>query len=126
MKALPYVVGAIIAGTIAAGSFGIGTSVAQTDDLNGAAPSAAILPTPAKYTIGEQASYDEATRRLSEQGFEVVEYELDDRRIEVKGLTSTGHCLEIKFHPVSGKELRRHRDDDCRPGQDFGDDWLDD
>lgn len=122
MKSTPYVIGAIIAGTLAAGSFGAGVSSAQTEALKGSASEPSLVATPAKYTIGAQASFDEIAQRLAGQGFEVVDYEMDDRRIEVNGLTATGHCLELKFHPVSGKELRRKRDDDCWPDQDGFDD----
>lgn len=71
------------------------------------------VPTPARYEIGAQASHDEAVRTLTSQGFEVFEYEQGTRRTEVTGLTATGHCLELKFNPATGKEVRRKRDDDC-------------
>ncbi|ABI78630.1 hypothetical protein HNE_2359 [Hyphomonas neptunium ATCC 15444] len=118
MKTTPYVIGAIVVGMFAAGSLGAGTSSAQGEALKGAGAEPGPIATPAKYAISEHASFDEVTRRLAEQGFEVMDYELDDRRIEVTGLTATGHCMELKFNAVSGKELRRKRDDDCRPGDD--------
>lgn len=74
---------------------------------------ASPMPTPARYDIGAKASYEEAVQRLAAQGFQLVGYELDDRRIEVKGLTATGHCLELKFNAATGKEVRRKRDNDC-------------
>lgn len=122
MKTTPYMITALALGTIAAATFGAGASLAQGEALKGAPAEPAPVATPAKYAIGEQASYDEVTQRLAEQGFDVVAYELDDRRIEVKGLTATGHCMELKFHPVSGKEVRRKRHDDCRPDDDSFDD----
>lgn len=116
MQSTPYVIGAIIVSMIAASSFGAGTSDAQTEALQEEAAEARPVATPARYSLGEHAGFDEATQALAAQGFDVVAYDAGDRRIEITGLTATGHCLELKFHPVSGKELRRKRDDDCRAG----------
>lgn len=78
------------------------------------APDQALpAPTPARYEIGAQAGYDAAVSALAAQGFEVLEYEQGTRRTEVTGLTATGHCLELKFNPKAGKEVRRRREDDC-------------
>lgn len=109
MKCTPYAVAAVILGTITAVTLGAGTSVAQT----GAEADQSPIPTPAKYDIGASANFEVAVQRLAEQGFDVIELETEGKRIEVTGMTSTGHCLELKFHPVSGKETRRKRDDDC-------------
>lgn len=114
MKSLPPVTGAIIASLFFAVSIA-GTSAAQSAELAGAETGSAPVPTPARYVIGAQTGFEEATRQLAEQGFEVMEYELDGRRIEVTGLTATGHCMELKFNAASGKEVRRKPDDDCGP-----------
>ncbi|MGE6696521.1 hypothetical protein ACQKH5_02430 [Hyphomonas sp. NPDC076900] len=111
MKSTPYVVAALVLGMIAAGTIGAGKSAAQTE----AETEGSVTPTPARYAIGHSASLDEASRQLAEQGFEVIGYETGGRRIEVTGLTATGHCLALKFHPSSGKETGRKRDDDCSP-----------
>jgi hypothetical protein len=116
MKTIAY-----LAGALAIGVFAAGASVAQTEELKGSSVQETLKPTPAKYAIGTQPSYEDVTRSLAEQGFEVIGYEQDDRRIEVHGLTATGHCLELKFNAANGKEVRRERDDDCRPGDDFDD-----
>lgn len=109
MKSTPYIIAALILGTITAGPFGAGKSVAQTE----AQAEQSLIPTPAKYAIGASATFDEAAQRLAEQGFEVIEFETEGQRFEVTGMTATGHCLELKFHAVTGKETRRKRDDDC-------------
>lgn len=116
MKPIPYLITAIAIGMMA-----VGSGAAQTDELAGSAQAPGLMATPAKYTIGKAARFDEVIQRLAEQGFQVVAYELDDRAIEVEGYTATGHCMELKFHPASGKEMRRKRDDDCGPvGQPAG------
>lgn len=111
MKSTPIIVAALILGTITAGTFGAGKSVAQAETP----PEQSLIPTPAKYAIGASASFEEASQRLADQGFEVIEFDTEGQRIEVTGMTATGHCLELKFHPVTGKETRRKRDDDCSP-----------
>lgn len=104
----------IAACAMATALLGTGSALAQGDELAGAQSEAGIMPTPVKYTIGENAGLTDARQRLAIQGFAVQEMEVDGRRIEVKGLTATGHCLELKFNAASGKETRRKRDDDCR------------
>ncbi|AXE64543.1 hypothetical protein BBF93_10095 [Hyphomonas sp. CACIAM 19H1] len=111
MKSTPYVVATLVMTMIAAGTIGAGKSAAQTE--TGA--EGGMMPTPARYAIGHSAGLEEASRQLAEQGFEVIGYEAEGRRIEVTGLTATGHCLELKFHPSSGKETSRKRTDDCSP-----------
>lgn len=111
MNTTPFVVATLIMTTIAAGTFGAGKSAAQSE----VETESSMMPTPARYAIGSSADFEAARERLAEQGFEVVGYEAEGRRIEVTGLTATGHCLEVKFHPVSGKETGRKREDDCGP-----------
>ena len=105
---------ACLAGALMLGLATAGAGAAQTEELKGASVEVALKPTPAKYAVGPLPSYEDVTRRLAEQGFEVIGYEQGNRRIEVHGLTATGHCLELKFNPVNGKEVRRERDDDRR------------
>lgn len=112
MKTIAHLTGALVIGVFAAGA-----SVAQTEELKGSSTRETLKPTPAKYAIGPQPSFEDVTRSLAEQGFEVIGYEAGERRIEVHGLTATGHCLELKFNRANGKEVRRERDDDCRPGE---------
>ena len=114
MKTIAYLTAALVIGVFAAGA-----SVAQTEERKGALAHETLKPTPAKYAIGPQPSYEDVTRSLAEQGFEVIGFEAGERRIEVHGLTATGHCLELKFNAANGKEVRRERDDDCRPGDGF-------
>ncbi len=86
-----------------------GTSYAQSSNSDPAAPQ----PKTISYELGRDAVYPDILKRLSAQGFDVQDIEYDDGKIEVTGLNSDGRCLEIYFHPASGKELRRKRDDDC-------------
>lgn len=111
MNTTPFVVATLILSTLAAGTFGAGKSAAQSE----VEAESSVTPTPARYAIGSSADFETARQRLAEQGFEVARYEAEGRRIEVTGLTATGHCLALKFHPVSGKETGRKRDDDCGP-----------
>lgn len=111
MKSSPYTFTTLILAAIAAGTIGTGISSAQTGGKAEQCP----VPTPAKYNIGASSSFEEAVDQLALQGFEVMEYETEGRRIEITGITATGHCLELKFHPASGKETRRERDDYCSP-----------
>lgn len=116
-----------------------GTSFAQS---SGAAPDAPPKAAIARYELGPDPSFSDVRDRLAGQGFEARKVEYDDGRIEVKGLNADGRCMEVYFHPGTGKELRREREDNCHVRgrkvsgsddlwgdddfDDRGDDWFDD
>lgn len=102
---------------LGAATLGAGFSFAQ---------SGSARTEPVRFDVGSDPSLSEVRARLAEQGFNVRKVEYDDRKIEVKGTDSSGKCMEIYFHPASGEELRRERDDDCGSRSRSGDDWYDD
>ena len=116
MVSLTQLIGAAAAGAVATAGFAGGS---QPADVQGAVP--------ARYEIDAGVGYPGILDNLSQQGFDVREYEQYARKIEVKGIDASGQCVEVYFHPTSGEELRRERDDDCgRRGNDDDDDRYDD
>lgn len=107
---------AFVAVAVAAFGFGLAPATAQEAGLAGGDTASTVTPTPARYALASQPSYEDVVQQLSTQGFEVMAFEKDGRHIEVKGLTATGHCFEVKFNAQTGKEVRRERDDDCFAG----------
>lgn len=102
-----------IAGLSAAALFGAAVSIAGTSFAQSAGPAPAAKTTSVKYDIDPDAAFSDVRARLASQGFEARKIEFDDGKIEVKGLNADGRCMEIYFHPGTGEELRRERDDDC-------------
>ena len=113
MKKITRAFGAL---AVAAFGFGLAAATAQDAGLAGGDTATTLTPTPAKYVLASQPAYEDAVQQLSTQGFEVMSFEKDGRHIEVKGLTATGHCFEVKFNAQTGKEVRREREDDCFGG----------
>ena len=111
MVSLTHLIGAAAAGAVATAGFAGGSKPA---DAQGAVPD--------RYEIEASAGYPDIRASLNEQGFDVREYEHYARKIEVKGIDASGQCVEVYFHPTSGEELRRERDDDCGRGRDDDDD----
>jgi hypothetical protein len=112
MVSLTHLIGAAAAGAVATAGFAGGSTPADTQ-ADGV---------PARYEIDAGTGYPEIRDQLSQQGFEVSKYEQYARKIEVKGLDASGRCMEVYFHPASGEELRRERDDDCGHAGDDDDD----
>ena len=116
MVSLTHLIGAAAAGAVATAGF-----------AGGSTPAGAPPAVPDRYEIEANASYPDIRASLDEQGFDVREYEQYARKIEVKGIDASGQCMEVYFHPTSGEELRRERDDDCGlRGNDDDDDRYDD
>ena len=116
MVSLTHLIGAAAAGAVATAGFA-GSST----------PAEATGAVPDRYAIEASAGYPDISASLNQQGFDVREYEQYARRIEVKGIDASGQCMEVYFHPTSGEELRRERDDDCGlRGEDDDDGRYDD
>jgi len=61
----------------------------------------------------QQLSLGEIERRLSADGFRVLEVERYPRSVEVKGFDRDGRCVELHLDRRTGDVLRREQDDDC-------------
>jgi Peptidase propeptide and YPEB domain len=118
MISLTHLIGAAAAGAVATAGFAGGAALPDAQ---------ALAEVPARYDIDSGSGYTEIRDDLRQQGFDLRGYEQSARRIEVKGLDASGQCVEVYFHPTSGEELRRERDDDCGlRGDDDDDDRYDD
>lgn len=58
-------------------------------------------------------SVAEVDKRLSAQGFRVLDVEWDDGKYEVLAFNAQGQCRELDVHRRTGKVLRDRADDDC-------------
>lgn len=84
-----------------------------------AAPSMAFAQTQPAAT--QPLSFSAIERRLTADGFRVVEIERYSNSVEVKGYDRTGRCVELHLDPRTGDAPRRERDDDCSRSNDSAD-----